>query len=178
MNPIAAFGLMSLLSSGLNRIGAGSEVGRREALRKALMDIFSTGALSNDTNDIFGMMQRSPAYSGARNSALVQSSALANAMQTSFARRGLSTSGIAGMALPAARSSFGQTFANIDTDMFTKALSMARENQMTRGKILTDTWGPSTGQLTAGNTINSMMPYLFTLMQKYGLPGLGAGPGK
>ena len=144
----------------LNMLAGHAEAGRREQLRKQLMELFSSSNLSNETNSLFDLLRSSPMYTGLRTRAMEGANTLAGQLQTSFARSGLSRSGIAATALPIARSSFTSDFQNIDADLFMKALSQARDLISSRASALTGTAGPSGTQLGIGNTLQSIMPLM------------------
>jgi len=170
--------LLSLVSG---RFGAGAEAGRMSKLRKQLEQLFSTESIGGETNRLFDLFKGSPMYSGLRSQAMTGATSLANRLNTSFYRRGLGTSGIAAVAEPLARSSYQQTFANIDADMFREALQTALANLRSRAGILQGTQAPSIGAGTFGAGIQSYLPYLYAMLlrQRGGqlTPGYGAAGG-
>jgi hypothetical protein len=173
--PLPAFvvpAAIAALSALFNRIGAGQAYGQKDRLMKALMAMLSPGNIGNEADQLFSTYQRSPMYTGLRTTAMNNASTLASGLQTSFARRGLSTSGIAGVAEPLARSSFANTFMGIDSDLFANALSTARQNILGRMDILKSGWQPSIGAQTTSGTLTALMPYLYEMLKKY----MPAGP--
>jgi hypothetical protein len=124
------------------------------------MELLSPEKLSGETNMLFDLFRRSPMYTGLRTSAMEGSQQLGNQLQTSFARRGLSSSGIAGASIPIARASHLRGFQDIDAQLFMQALKQARESLSGRAGVLSSTSGPSGGQLALGNTMQSIMPML------------------
>lgn len=158
--PLAVAGITMGASALMNWLGGSAEAGRRQKLQQQLLDLLSPEKLSGETNTIFDLFRKSPMYSGLRTSAMEGSAQLGNQLQTSFARRGLSQSGIAGASLPIARASHLGGFRDIDAQLFMQALQQARQNLSGRAGVLSGTSGPGAGQLTAGNTLQSMMPFL------------------
>lgn len=153
--PIAVGG-----SALLNWFGANSANQHNKNLQRQLMELLSPERLGKEANSLFDVIRSSPMYTGLRRNAMVGASALGNQLQTSFARRGLGRSGLAGIAEPLARSSFQGQFADIDATLFAKALAEARSSLEQRANILRGTDMRSTGALTAGGTLESLMPLL------------------
>jgi hypothetical protein len=168
-----AYGAVMGGSALLNMFAGNAAAGRMEKLREQLMEMLSSRNLGAETNDIFGMMRNSPMYTGLRTRAMEGSSALAGQLQTSYARRGLSNTGLAATALPIARSGFTRNFQDIDANMFAQALQMARSLIGARAGVLQGTSGPSGTELGIGNTLQSIMPLLLMLLQ--GNKGGGTG---
>lgn len=158
--PLLAMGAATGTSALMNWFGANSATRRRKDLQRQLMELLSPERLGKEAGGLFDIIRSSPMYTGMRRNAMIGASSLGNQLQTSFAQRGLSRSGIAGLAEPIARSSFQGQFANIDATMFAKALSEARQNLTDRANILKGTSGPGTGEQWAGSTLESLMPLL------------------
>lgn len=166
--PILKMAAPYLISAIGSRIGAGAKHGASKDMQRKLMALLDPNALSGETNSLFDMLRASPMYSGLRNSAMQNSASLANNLNASFARRGLSNSGIAAVAEPLARSSYQNTFAGIDADLFTKALGMARQNSATRAGIIGDYGNvPSIGAGTMGGFMSDSLPSIYKLIEKY-----------
>jgi hypothetical protein len=144
----------------LGFFGGHSEAKRQEELRKQLMQLFSTQNLSDQTNNLFALIQRSPMYASLRAGAMGGSTNLANQLQTSYARAGLSNTGLAASALPLARSGFSRQFMGIDADLFMKALSGASGLIGQQAGALTGTAGPKGWEIGMGNTLQSLQPLL------------------
>lgn len=158
--PLAVAGITAGVSGLFNLLGGQAEAGRRKKLQQQLMELLSPERLGAETNSLFDLFRRSPMYTGLRTGAMESSSQLGNQLQTSFARRGLSQSGIAATALPIARASHLGGFRDIDSNLFIQALSQARQGLQSRANVLTGTSGPSGLSLGAGNWMQSMMPLL------------------
>lgn len=158
------------------RLGAGAEAGRMKKLREMLERLFSQESISGETNKFFDMFKASPMYGGLRSQAMSGATSLANQLRTSYARRGLGTSGIAGVAEPLARSSFQQSFADIDAGGYRDALAAAMRNLQARAGIITQTDAPSVGAGTIGRGIDNMLPMIYEMLKKYGGGG-GGGVG-
>jgi len=174
MDPVTISAILTGGSMAGNFLGAYAEEKRRKDLQRQLMELLNPERLGSETNALFDMFRNSPMYSGLRNRAMTASSALGNQLQSSFAQRGLSRSGIAGMAMPIARSSFQQGFQDIDADMFMKALLGAKENLSQRANILTGTQGPGWLAGGAGKSLDAFMPLILAYLSKQGgmtLPG-------
>ena len=146
--------------------GAGESraAGRRESDLQRIMQLFSPQSIGGDTNSLFEMFQRSPMYSGLRNRSMESSALLGNQLQTNFARRGLSSSGIAGASLPIARASHMGSFDDIDMELFAKALSTVMQGRGTQANALgnfksADPWG-----MAFGKTLDILGPYLNSKM--------------
>jgi len=153
------FGIDDILGLGVNflsgRIGAGAEHGARTDLARKLQALYSpdnVGKLSNQYMDIF---KRSPAYAGARNQSMMGAQSLGNRMNASFARRGLSNSGLAGVATPLAQSSYTNNFAKIDSEMFASALKAAMGNLDEQASAIKGGAGPGIGAGTWGRFLDS-----------------------
>ena len=157
----AAIGAGSFLGSFL---GNQQQSGLQQKDLARLMALFSPDSISGDTNSLFEAFQRSPMYSGLRNRAMTGASALGGQLQTSFARRGLSNSGIAGAALPIARSSFSRGFQDIDMELFAKALQSILAGRGTQAGILQGFPSRSAGGQAFGTTLQALMPYFNSLM--------------
>jgi len=149
---------------------------QRKKLLAQIMAMMEPGRLGGEADEIFQMLKRSPLFTGMRTNALESANMLGNRMQTNFARSGLNTSGIAAMALPAARSSFQQNFNEIDMGLFSKALSAAMGNRDKRISALGD-FGMGKDPLAVGTgmTLDALAPYLRSLMTRGGGRVLG-GP--
>jgi hypothetical protein len=162
--------LLSLISG---RIGSGAEAGRMKDLRSQLERLLSAESIGSETNKLFDIFRSSPMYSGIRNQAMTGATSLANSINARAYRSGLGGSGINAVAEPLARSSFQQTFANIDSDMFREALSTARANLGARAGIIERTNTPDVWGSGLGRGIESYLPYLFSmLLKQQGMPGM------
>ncbi len=174
--PLAYAGVAA--GSALLNMLAGNAAGdRQNKLRAELMRLFSTSNLQNETDSAFKVMQSSPMYSALRNRAMSSSAGLANQLQSSFARAGLSRSGIAATALPIAKASHIGKFQDIDMEMFTQALQQARQLISQRAAVLQGTSGPSGMEMGIGNTLQSIMPMLLAMLSKQGTGGGQSGYG-
>jgi hypothetical protein len=137
-------------------------------LRELLERLFSPESISGETNKFFDMFKASPMYGGLRSQAMSGATSLANQLRTSYARRGLGTSGIAGVAEPLARSSFQQSFADIDAGGYRDALAAAMRNLQARAGIITQTDAPSVGAGTIGRGIDNLLPMIYEMLKRYG----------
>jgi hypothetical protein len=146
----------------MNRLGAGASNAREQQFRDMLMKLLSPESLGNESNAIFDILKRSPMYSTLMAQAIGGTNSLSNSLSSSFARRGLGTSGIAAVAQPLAASSFGNTMMGINSDLFMKAMSLARENLNSRADYLSKA-GPitSVGAGTLGRTLSDMTPQIY-----------------
>jgi len=158
-----AIGVGSLLGS---FFGNKQQSGLQKQDLDRLMSLFSTDSISGDANSLFEAFQRSPMYSGLRNRAMSGSNLMANQLQTSFARRGLSNTGIAGAAMPIARSAHLGKFQDIDMELFAKALQSIMAGRSDQASILKGFPSKSSFGQAFGSTLQSMMPYLMDLMGK------------
>jgi len=158
----AAIGAGSFLG---NLLGGRQQQGMQERDLQRLLALFQPGAISGDTNQLFDAFRSSPMYSGLRNRAMVGASSLGNQLQTSFARRGLSSSGIAGAAIPIARSSFQQGFQEIDADLWSKALSAIMQGRSAQAGALSGFKSFSPGGQAFGKTLEVLMPYFLSMME-------------
>jgi hypothetical protein len=70
------------------------------------------------------------------------------------------------VAQPLAQSSFQQTFANIDSDLFTQALAQARQSLSARAGIYERTQTPGVMAGGMGRGLESFLPYLFAMLMK------------
>ena len=150
-----------------NRIGSGAQYGHMTNLRNQLMQLLSPEALTNESNSLFNNLKSSPIYSSLRTQAMNNATSLSNRLTESYGRRGLSTSGIAGIAQPLAASSYGNDFMNIDAGLFSKALGEARQNLSARAAALTGTQVPGIGAGTWGGFSQDILPHLYDLLSKW-----------
>lgn len=156
---ILVSGLASLL---LRRLGAGADASRESQYRDMILKLFSPEALGAEGNSIFSLIKRSPLYSRLQANAIGGTNALSSSLARSFALRGLNTSGIAGVAQPLAASSFGNTMMGIDSDLFQKALSLARDNLSSKASFLMGRPNvPSVGAGTLGGLLSDMTPQIY-----------------
>lgn len=146
---------LNFLSS---RLGAGAERGRMKAIQR----MYTPEYLTNMTNKLFQNMQASPMYTAARGNAMTNASQLGNSINASFARRGLGTSGIAGVATPMAQSSFNQAFAGIDADFFKQAMGNAQTMIDRQAQNMV----PGLGAGTWGRFLDSSNPMLMDLFKR------------
>jgi hypothetical protein len=135
-------------------------------LRRQLERLLSAESLGGETNKLFDIFRQSPMYSGVRNQAITGATSLANSINTRAYRSGLGGSGISTVAEPLARSSFQQTFANIDSDLFTQALAQARQLLAARAGITEKTQTPGVMSGGIGRGLESFLPYLFAMLMK------------
>jgi hypothetical protein len=160
--------LISLISG---RLGAGAEVGRMKQLRDMLDRLYRPENVGVEANKFFDIFKSSPMYGGLRSGAMTGATQLGNQLRTSFARRGLSSSGIAGVAEPLARSSYQQTFADIDAGGYRDALQAALSSIGARAGIAERSFAPSVGAGTVSGGIQSYLPYLYRMLQQRGQSG-------
>ena len=170
--PIWGPALLSMLTG---RIGAGAEAGRMKELRAQLERLLSPESVGTEANKFFDIFRQSPMYGGLRSQAMTGATSLANSINARAFRTGLGGSGISAVAEPLARSSFQQSFANIDSDLFAQALAQARQSLSARAGIFerTQTASPTAGGI--GRGIESYLPYLYAMLLKRGMPGGGGG---
>lgn len=167
--PIPALlgGLGTALGSGaLNFLGARSRTRQDEDLRRQLEALFTPERLSGDATALFNTLRRSPIYGNMRNRAMLGASSLSNSLQSSFARSGLDRSGVAALSMPIAQHSVLGGLNQIDADLFMQALQLAQSNLGARAGIIKGTAGPGVGALTAGGTLESLLPLLYSMMSK------------
>lgn len=167
--PIPAFAIPSLISlgaTGLNYLGASNQQARRRADLQRIMALLSPGSIAGDTNRLFDALRSSPMYSALRARSLSGASALGNAINNRAQRAGLGNSGLATIAGPLAQSSFQQSFNDIDSQLFSHALSNVQAN---RGLMAQSLLGSPTGSpldSSIGKGFEFLGPYLRDLMTR------------
>lgn len=164
---------LSLLAG---RIGAGAEAGRAKQLRDMLTKLLSPESIGNEANSLFDVFRRSPMYTNLRTQGMIGAQTLAQRISANAQRAGLGTTGIAAASVPLAQSSFQNTFANIDSSLFSRALEEARSNLMAKAGIYERTQTPGAWAGGIGRGLESYLPYLYKMLsQSGGMLNLNAG---
>jgi hypothetical protein len=159
------YGLPSIVNFLAGRFGAGAANRQNTHMIDEITKYYSPEAILGRANQMFAGMQQSPMYTGLRRDAMTNASQLASNLNSSFYRRGLGTSGIAAVATPLAQSSFGNSFANIDSSLFAQALGAAGGNSQVSD--IFKTRGPGIGGGTSSAFITSMLPLIKQWLSKY-----------
>jgi hypothetical protein len=170
MGPLATAAIIGGGSFLGNLLGGRQQKGLQEDDLQRILQLFSPGAISGDTSALFSAFRQSPMYSALQTRAMTGASALGGQLQTSFARRGLSNSGIAGAALPIARSSFSRNFQDIDADLWSKALQSIMAGRGAQANALSGYRSFSPGGQAFGKSLEILGPYLRSLMSSQGEP--------
>lgn len=135
--------------------------------RKALQGLFDPAFLSKLTTENFRTVTGSPAYTSARNYTIAGSNQFTNSLSRNLEARGLGTTGIASIAVPAAQSALATNLGNIDINAFQTALGLAQNQIAGRSQALQAApYGTSRFQTGIGKSIEAFLPALRDWLSK------------
>ncbi len=168
---LPAFAIPSLISAGatgLNFLGNSLNQRSHNNDMQRLLQLLSPGAIGSDTNKLFDVFRNSPMYSAMRGRAITGANQLANNINARSYKVGLGSSGLAAAAHPLAQSSMMNSFNDIDSNLFMKALSQVQANRGMQAQAMIANPSSSPGGQAFGSLFEFLGPYLRHLMaQKF-----------
>jgi len=156
--PLAAVGLGASLLGGLLGGGKG---GQQPGIDPAqLARLFGPNALAGDTQKLYALLMRSPAWSQMMNQSALQGSQTANATRAALASRGLSSTPYASFLNAAGRGYGASMQRQGQQNLFMQALQQAMEGLQNRQSlygqsILGQQGQPTWGRMIGGSLLNA-----------------------